>query len=128
MTSNTWVLSYAGVWVVYFLLFGMQRATLLISRNAGFEWRGGGELLLPTWYPVTWLAIIAHWGLLGAMVFFWDWRYALGVGFAGYVLSVVLPIPYSMYMPIFRNRANQISEVDRDIGGALKAMLDDAPF
>lgn len=71
--EGIWLVAFGLLWSVQFWLFGMQRATLLISRNAGIEWKGGGELLLPGWYPVTWLIISAS----GAC--YWLWQFC-GVG------------------------------------------------
>jgi len=109
-------------------LFGMQRATLLISRKAGVEWRGGGELLLPSWYPVTWLIIIGKWVLLIAIAVFWDWRFALGLAIGGYVLSVVIPIPYGAYKGIFRRRVEQLMSQDPEVATQVQQMLDAASF
>jgi len=106
----------------------MQRATLLISRKAGMEWRGGGELLLPGWYPVTWVVIIGKWSLLVAMAIFWDWRFALGLAIGGYLLSIVLPIPYAAYKGVFRKRVNQLMRQDPNVAMQLQQMLDEAPF
>lgn len=124
----TWLIAFAGIWILNFALFGMQRATLLISRKSGFEWRGRGELLLPSWYPITWVVIIGKWCLLVAMAIFSDWRYALGLAVGGYLLSVVLPIPYSAYMGVFRKRVNQLMYKDPDVATQLQKMLDEAPF
>jgi hypothetical protein len=55
---ETWLSAFGVIWIANFALFGMQRATLLISRKAGIEWEGGGELLLPGWYPLTWVVRI----------------------------------------------------------------------
>lgn len=123
-----WLVAFGVIWIVEFVLFGMQRATVLISRKAGIEWRGGGELLLPRWYPVTWVLIIAKWGLLIAMAIFWDWRYALGSAIGGYLLSVVLPIPYGAYKGTFRKRVNQLRRKDPYVAIQLQQMLDGAPF
>lgn len=68
---------YVAVWIVEFGLFGMQRASLLISRSAGIEWRGGGELLLPPWFPLTWGAIASKWILLLAMAIKGRWGLAI---------------------------------------------------
>ena len=123
-----WLIAFAIIWIINFVLFGMQRATLLISRNAGIEWKGGGELLLPKWYPVTWVIIICKWSLLIAMAIYFDWRYAIGLAVVGYILSVVLPIPYSAYKGAFRRRVNQYMNQDPTVATQLQQMLDDAPF
>lgn len=123
-----WLSAFAIIWIVHFALFGMQRATLLISRKAGIEWPGGGELLLPSWYPVTWLVIVAKWALLIAMAVFWSWKFALGLAIGGYVLSVVAPIPYRAYMGIFRRRVRELMRQDPEVARRLQDMLEGAPF
>ncbi len=123
-----WLSAFAIVWIVHFALFGMQRATLLISRKAGIEWRGGGKLLLPSWYPLTWIVIIGKWSLLIAMAVFWNWKIALGLAIGGYVLSVVAPIPYQAYKGIFRRRVNELMRQDPEVATQLKRMLEGAAF
>ncbi len=123
-----WLIAFGLVWLVHFALFGMQRTTLLISRNAGVEWKGGGELLLPRWYPVTWLVIVGKWGLLLAMAILWDWKIALGLAIGGYIVSVVVPIPYRAYKGVLRRRVNQLRRQDPMVASQLEGMLDSAPF
>jgi len=123
-----WLIAFGIVWFTEFLLFRMQRATLLISRRAGFYWKGGGELLLPSWYPLTWLVIFGKWGLLVAMAAFLDWRIAVVLGVGGFFLSTLLPLPYSVYKGIFQARIRQLAEMDRDLAAVLQRMLDNAPF
>lgn len=126
--KEIWLIAFGLLWSVQFWLFGMQRATLLISRNAGIEWRGGGELLLPGWYPVTWIIIISKWALLLAMAILWTWKVALGLMVIGYILSISLPIQYSMYKGILKKRVDQIMQEDNELAQQLQDMLDSAPF
>jgi len=123
-----WFIAFGLVWLVHLALFGMQRATLLISQNAGVQWKRGGELLLPRWYPVTWLVIVGKWGLLVAMAILWDWKIALGLAIGGYILSVVTPIPFRVYKGVFRQRVNQLMHQDPVLATQLREMLDSAPF
>jgi len=106
----------------------MQRATLLISRNAGVEWKGGGELLLPSWYPLTWFVILLRWGILLAMAVFWSWQFALAVAVVGAVLTTVLPIPYAAYKGIFRRRVHELTLRNPIVGVQLEQMLERVPF
>lgn len=99
-----WIIAYGVIWVIHFWLFGLQRITLKISRKNEVEWRGCGEHLLPKWYPITWLVIIGQWLLILAMAIFADWRYALGLAIIGYVLSTIVPIPYTSYKRILQKR------------------------
>ncbi len=45
--------TYFISWFVMLYLFGMQRATLLISRTNNVDWKDVGVHLLPKWYPIT---------------------------------------------------------------------------
>ena len=123
-----WIVTFFIIWIVEFILFGMQRATLLISRNAGIEWRGGGELLLPRWHQITWLIKISKWALLIVMAIYLDWKYALGLTIGGFILSTLLPIPYSKYKGIFRKRVKQLMVQESNLAIQLERMLNNAPF
>ena len=122
------LIAFAFAWIFEFVLFGMQRATLLISRNAGLEWRGGGELLLPSWFPLTWVVKIGKWGVLLSIAYIWDWKVALGLLIADIVLSAILPIPYAAYKGIFRKRVTSVTVENPELGSQLKQLLDSAPF
>ena len=58
------IIIFIIIWIIEFYLFGMQRASLKISRHNNVEWRGIGEQLLPNWYPITWIFRISKYGLL----------------------------------------------------------------
>lgn len=128
MDIKIWIFIFAIIWMFNFLLFGMQRGTLLISRNAGIEWKGGGELLLPKWYPITWIFIISKWGFLLAMAYYADWKYALGLAIISFFLTMIVPIPYRLYKGIYRQNVTSIMQKDPILGIRLKIMLDGAPF
>jgi len=123
-----WLAPFGVIYSVEFVLYGMQRASLLISRNAGFQWRGGGELLLPGWYPITWLFILGKWGLLLAMAILWNWKVALGLAVASFIGSVVIPIPYGLYKGVFQRRVDQLMFLDPMVATQLREMLDKASF
>lgn len=127
-TYGYWLLGFAIVWPLEFLLFGMQRATLLISRNVDMEWRGGGEFLLPSWYPLTWLVRIGKWALLLSIAYVWDWRVALGLLIVDVILSSVLPIPYRAYRGVFEKKVRSVTAEEPEKGRLLKLLLDSAPF
>lgn len=129
LSEETWLGAFAALWLIYFWLFGMQRASLLTSRNAGIEWRGGGELLLPSWYKITWLVMLIYWGLLIALAIYWDWRWAAGLGIGGFLLNSVLPIPYSIYKGIFKRRVDQLrNQHGYEAVRVLDEMLANSPF
>ncbi len=115
-----------AVFVVTFSLefaaFGMQRATLLISREAEVPYQVAAALL-PSWFPATWILRIAKWGSLLAITFTWSWGTAGGLLVADFILSAILPIPYGAYMPIFVKRAAKIKNENAKAGELLEQIL-----
>lgn len=109
--------------LIEFAAFGMQRATLLMSRETGVSSQISA-LLLPSWFPAMWLVIIAKWGTLLLIGFSWNWWVAVSLAVADFVLSSVLPIPYSVYVPSFRKRVAQYKSSNTEVGAVLEAMLD----
>jgi hypothetical protein len=113
---------------VQFFLFGMQRAALLISRDAGYKWEHSGKLILPSWFSICWPCIIGKWVLLLAMSIIWSWKIALGLVISNYILAAVIPIPYDLYKRIFLKRINQLKLQDPVIGMQLTEMMKKAPL
>jgi hypothetical protein len=70
------------------------------------------------------VGVIAKWGTLLLIGLSWSWWVAVGLVVADFVLSAVLPIPYSVYVPSFRKRAAQHKSSNPEVGIALEAMLD----
>ncbi|MDA0738194.1 MAG: hypothetical protein O3A59_04485 [Nitrospirae bacterium] len=103
----------------------MQRATLLMSREASIPYQAA-SLLLPTWFPAVWLARLAKWGTLILIALSWSWGVAAGLLVADFVLAAALPIPYHVYVPAFRKRIVQIKAQDAEVGTALETMLNDS--
>ena len=119
------LICYAVIWLIEFFLFGLQRTTLKISRQSNVEYRGIGERLLPSWYPVTWLVRLAKYGLLIAMFIIIDWKIALFVLVIGFVLSSIIPIPYRfLYKSILQKRIRKIMRMDYEVGKFYQNMLD----
>jgi len=107
MVYQTILIAFAFCFLLEFLAFGMQRATLLMSREADVPAKIGA-LLLPSWFPIVWLVRICKWGILITIVFLWSWSVAIGLLVANVILSSILPIPYGIYIPFFRERILQV--------------------
>jgi hypothetical protein len=122
MVNELLIALFIAAFLLDFAAFGMQRATLLMSREAELPSRIGA-LLLPAWFPAVWLVRIAKWGALVAIAVSWSWVIAIGLLLADVVLSAVLPIPYRAYIPSFRSRIVEIKRVDLRVGNALESML-----
>ena len=123
------ILTFLVFWIIKFYLFGMQRATLRISRHHNVEWRGFGELLLPKWYKISWIFIYGNYVVLMLIAIIIDWKIALILAFFSWVLSSVLPIPYRfLYRKVFRKRTDEIIVLEPQIGRALKEMLEGTGF
>ncbi|MER2511511.1 MAG: hypothetical protein ABTQ25_03660 [Nitrosomonas ureae] len=122
MVYQTLLIAFAFCFLLEFLAFGMQRATLLVSREADVPAKIGA-LLLPSWFPIVWLVRICKWGILITIVFLWSWSVAIGLLVANVILSSILPIPYGIYIPFFRERILQIKQIDIEASTALEEIL-----
>jgi hypothetical protein len=123
------IVVFVIIWLIEFYLFGMQRASLLISRQNNVEWRGVGEYLLPNWYPVTWLIRILKYGLLIAILIIINWKWAFGLLCLSFIILTITPIPYRFfYKKTFRNKANKIINIDYEAGTFMKEMLEKSGF
>lgn len=122
MTHQTLVVIFIVAFVLEFGAFGMQRATLLLSREASVSYEHT-VALLPKWFPAVWLLRIVKWGALLYIAISWNWWIALGLLIANFVLSAVLPIPYSLYASTFRKRIIQIKRENTDAGEYLDQVL-----
>ncbi len=127
--SHPLVIAFAISWIIEFYLFGMQRASLRISRHNNVEWRGIGAQLLPNWYPLTWIVRIAKYGLLVTILIVIDWKLAIGLFVISFVLSIIIPIPYRpLYKSTFRKKVEKIKSIDPEAGQAFTEMLDNTDF
>ena len=127
--TNPLIIAFIIIWFIEFYLFGMQRASLKISRHNNVEWRGFGEQLLPTWYPLTWIVRISKYGLLVAILIVIGWKWAVGLLVISFIISTIIPIPYRLlYRKTFRRRVERINSIDTETGVLFKEMLDNAGF
>jgi hypothetical protein len=123
MTHQTLIVVFIIAFLLLFAAFGMQRATLLLSREASIPYQHAAALL-PRWYAtVVWLLRFVKWSLLLYIAISWSWWIALAIFFGDFLLSTVLPIPYSFYAPIFRKRIAQIKREDMDVGEYLEQVF-----
>lgn len=122
MNHETLLIAFVVAFILEFGAFGMQRATLLMSREAGVPPQIGA-LLLPSWFPIVWLVRLIKWAVLCYIAFTWSWVLAGGLLVADFIISAILPIPYSVYVPFFRSRINKIKASDIEAGDALEQML-----
>jgi hypothetical protein len=122
MSQIVLIATFVMLFTIKFLAFGMQRATLLISRESGVPPKFSA-LLLPAWYPAVWLVIAAKWGTLLLIALNWSWWIAGALALVELFLSSILPIPYKAYIPSFRRRVEQHKNSDPALGKALEAML-----
>lgn len=114
--------SFAILAFLTFAAFGMQRTTLLLSREANTSSRYTA-MLLPAWFPAVWLLVIAKWVLLLNIAVSWSWLMATGFLIGEFSLSAVLPIPYQIYMPTFRRRIVQLRSKNPELADTLDALL-----
>lgn len=120
---------YFANWLIMLYLFGMQRATLLISRTSNVDWKSVGAHLLPKWYPITMLFRFAKWSVL--ILVFWQvgWMIGLVCLIADIVLTGFVPIPYkTLYSGIFNRRVAELSNQDPELGSTFRSLLDNSGF
>lgn len=122
MNHEILLIAFGAAFILEFGAFGMQRATLLMSREAGVPPKIGA-LLLPSWFPIVWLVRLIKWAVLCYIAFTWSWVLAIGLIVADFILSAILPIPYSVYIPFFHSQINKIKANDIEAGDALEQML-----
>jgi hypothetical protein len=127
--SHPLVIAFIITWIIEFYLFGMQRASLRISRHNNVEWRGIGEQLLPSWYPLTWIVRIVKYGLLITLLIVLDWKLTIGLWVISFILSIIIPIPYRpLYKKIFRRKVEKIKSIDQEAGQIFSELLDNTDF
>lgn len=107
MSYKILLVVFIVTFVLEFAAFGMQRATLLLSREASIPYQHAAALL-PKWFPVVWLLRVIKWGVLIYIATSLSWWFALALFIGDFLLSAILPIPYNLYAPTFRKRINQI--------------------
>lgn len=122
MTYQFLVVAYGVLFVAVFAAFGMQRTTLLLSREANTDARTMA-LLLPAWFPAVWALRLCKWGLLIAIAASWSLGWAIGLFVLDIFLSSMLPIPYRVYVPAFRARIDQIKQANFELGNVLERTL-----
>ena len=122
MTQPAAIILFVVLACVVFLAFGMQRTTLLLSREANAP-AGSTALLLPMWFPAVWLPRVGKWALVLYIGTTWSWPLALGVAVADFLLAVFLPIPHRMYVSLFRRRIDQLRSSNPEIAHALDELL-----
>ena len=101
------------IWLIEFSLFAMQRASLLIARRAVgqlYDPNQYSQLLLPKWFPLTWIFIISKWCLLFYIFWFINWKTSIFLAIISFIASIKIPIPYSVFNPIFKYRLKQLKE------------------
>lgn len=125
MSHEILIAMFVAFFLLEFAAFGMQRATLLMSREAGIPYQVT-SLLLPKWFPAVWLVRLSKWGTVLLIAIFWGWGISVGLIVADFVLSAALPIPYQIYVPAFHKRIVQIKAQDAEIGTALESILRDS--
>lgn len=117
------------VWLVEFYFFGMQRATIKISREGEVDWKLLGVKLLPPWYSVVWFFRITKWFLLTLIIWFLNWKIGLAILITMFVLSIITPIPYKLlYSKLFLHRIDQLYLENPETASLLLELLNVADF
>lgn len=93
---------YGLLFIINFLLFGMQRTALLIDR----EFEGSYVMaVLPKWLAFARLFLLGKITILAILLYIGQWPYALALIVADFILGAALPIPHKLYRETLRSRA-----------------------
>lgn len=126
--TDPYVIIFLVVWIIEFYLFGLQRASLLITRESDLDYSTYGPLLLPDWYPITWIFRIGKYILL-VVILFINWRWSIGLFLIQFLASLVIPIPYKfLYSDIFRNKLHKLRMTNMNSSMACEFMLKKAGY
>lgn len=126
--TSPWVIIFIVFWIIEFYLFGLQRASLLITKKNDADYSIYGALLLPEWYPITWVFRISKYILL-VVIFFINWKWGIGLFAFQFLASVVIPIPYKfLYSNIFRNKLHKLRMINMNSSIACEFMLKKAGY
>lgn len=91
---------------MYFFL--MQRVPLSVSRENGIDPKIG-RFMLPNWYPAVWLAKIGKWVLIFLIWRSHGWLPAILCVVIAFILSSVLPIPFTHFSNMMERRLKRES-------------------
>ncbi len=102
MEHQWFIASYTALFIVNFLLFGMQRTALLIDRE--FE-PSYVRAVLPQWLAFSRLFFLGKVFILGILFYQGIWLLAISLIVCDFILGMILPIPYKIYEKPLRKRA-----------------------
>jgi len=106
MTLDSPTLLYLGFTVaavaeLYF--FMMQRSALEIGRQSGFS-LPESRLMLPSWYPLLWLAKACKLSALLGIAMTSGWVLAILLWATLFVFQLVVPTPHRQFARLFRRK------------------------
>ena len=86
---------------LYFFL--MQRIPLSVSREHGIDSKTC-RFMLPSWYSTVWIFKIGKWVLIALIWLSFGWLPAILCAVVSFVLSAVLPIPFTHFANMMEKR------------------------
>jgi hypothetical protein len=122
--ENQWLIGgYAVLFLINFLLFGLQRTALLIDR----EFESSYVLaVLPWWLRFAKFFSLCKLIILGYFFFHQFWVIAISLLVCDFILSAVLPIPHKIYEKTLRKqvelRLNSTSPKSKSLSQTLDAI------
>lgn len=102
MGSQLLITVYAVLFLINFLLFGIQRTALLIDREyqpdsiKGMEYPHARSVL-PLWINFARLFFIVKLAILGLLLYEGQWLVFAALIASDTILGMILPIPYRIY-------------------------------
>ena len=119
MSEQILLMVYILLFIINFLLFGMQRTALLIDREyqpdsiRGMEYHLA-RAVLPRWLNVARLFFIIKLAILGLLLYEELWLIFVFLVVADIILGIILPIPYKTYTQYLYKRALRYKKMKHD--------------
>lgn len=94
------IVMYILIYFVELYFFGLQRATLLISREFNLNYKDYKSFLLPDWNYFSLISSIIKYLLLVGIIFYYGWWIGGAIWIGSFILSTIFPFPYKF---LYRN-------------------------
>ena len=119
MSEQILPIIYIILFIINFLLFGIERTALLIDREyqpdsiRGMEYHLA-RAVLPRWLNFARLFFIVKLAILGVLLYEKLWLIVVFLVVADIILGIILPIPYKSYTQYLYKRALRYKEMKHD--------------
>lgn len=105
--------------------FLFQRSAIEIGRGAEIAPGVARKLLLPGWYLLAWVPILAKWGLALLAWRQGDLLAAIALVAIAWAAKLWLPVPHRLFAPVFQRRVSRsmLGEYGREANALIVTMM-----